>query len=263
MGFAFTSAARQSGTRFAIAAVYRRLARLAYGHPNKRVIVQNADDERLIVEDRLARPREIVLIAGSGVELRQSCAAVTSQKASIVLFPARMLVDKGVLEFVDAARIVGRSAPGWRFIMAGAADYRNPSSVPRQRLEQFQKEGLIEWLGHVEDMRPLYDQASIVCLPSYREGMPKALLEAAAAGCAVVTTDTTGCRESVIPGVTGDLVPVRDSAALARALLSLIQDSARRESYGQAGEKLARERFGLEGVVRRTMELYEELLRHD
>lgn len=260
MGFAFTHAPGQSLARRAIATVYRALVRFAYRHPNKRVIVQNGDDRAAIVAARLAAESEIVQIPGSGVDLDQYAACSFDAKTPTVLFAARMVVDKGVLELIDAARIVRQSHPEWRFLMAGAADYRNPANVPRATLEAAQAEGVIQWLGHVEEMAPLFAQASIVCLPSYyREGMPKVLLEAAAAGCAVVTADSTGCREAIIPGVTGDLVPPRDSRSLAAALTSLIADRARRESYGRAGRKLAADRFAIGAVVDRTLGIYEEL----
>src|SRR5690606_24893684 len=132
-------------------------------------------------------------------------------------------------------------------------------SISAERIEGWVKEGLVEWLGHVKDMPGLLKQASIVCLPSYREGMPKALLEAAAAGCAVVTTDTIGCREAIIPGETGDLVPVRNPAALGAVLLELALDDRRRESYGRSGRILAERKFGLDAVVNAVFQIYDEL----
>jgi glycosyltransferase involved in cell wall biosynthesis len=258
MGFAFTKAPDASAWRNVIAVVYRQLARLAYRHPNKRVIVQNTDDRQAIVEAGLARPEEIVLIPGSGVDLAPY--ATQENKDPLVLFAARMVVDKGVHEFIEAARIVRAAHPEWRFVMAGTADYENPANVPRERLEAAQSEGAIEWLGHVEEMAPLFARAGIVCLPSYyREGMPKTLLEAAAAGCAVVTCDSTGCREAISPGVTGDLVPPRDARRLAATLASLITDESRRESYGRAGRKLAADRYSVEAVVDRILKIYEDL----
>lgn len=264
MGFAFTATERRDFVRSAIARLYRSIVRISYGHRNKRVIVQNGDDWQLMLESRLARQEELVLLPGSGVELERSGRATIEAKEPIVLFPARMVFEKGVIEFVEAARALKSRAPGWRFLMAGAADYRNPSSVPAEMLERFHAEGSIEWLGHVEDMTALYEKASIVCLPSYyREGVPKALLEAAAASCAVVTADSTGCREAIIPGETGDLVPPRSSHALAETLFSLISDRARRESYGRVGRKLATERFGIDAIVGRILAIYEELARND
>jgi glycosyltransferase involved in cell wall biosynthesis len=126
-----------------------------------------------------------------------------------------------------------------------------------------QVEGCVEWLGHVEDMTPLFREAAIVCLPSYREGMPKSLLEAAAAGCAVVTTDVTGCREAVVPGVTGDLVPVSDSDALAKAILSLVKDAQRRQAYGANGQERANAMFSVASVVSQTVDIYKGLLENE
>lgn len=260
MGFAFTRAPGQGIARRVIAMVYRTLVHLAYRHPNKRVIVQNNDDHEAIVAAGLARETEVVQIPGSGVDLERYADVVIGDKTPTVLFAARMVVDKGALEFIDAARIVRRAHPEWRFLMAGAADYLNPANVAPATLEAAQAEGVIEWLGHVERMTPLFAATSIVCLPSYyREGMPKVLLEAAAAGCAVVTADSTGCREAILPGVSGDLVAPRDSGKLAVVLASLIADRPRRESYGRAGRKLAADRFGIGAVVDRILKLYEDL----
>ncbi len=260
MGFAFTSNGKRSLLRSFVARVYRSLVGLAFGHGNVRLIVQNTDDRTNLLATGLVRPEDIKLIPGSGVALVDFVEASIEEKKPVVLMPARMLVDKGVLEFVEAARTLKTAFPGWRFVLAGAADYYNPTSISREQIEAWQREGVVEWLGHVEDIAPHFHEASIVCLPSYREGMPKALLEAAAAGCAVVTTDTTGCREAIIPGETGDLVPARNSKELSNVLASLMSDRARRERYGYAGRRLAVDRFGLDDVVKKTLLIYEDLL---
>ena len=171
-----------------------------------------------------------------------------------------MLKDKGVEEFVAAAKFVKVKAPHWRMVLVGASGYDNPSVVKQTQLRSWHDSGDVEYLGHVEDMLPLFCEAAIVCLPSYREGMPKVLLEAAAAGCAVVTTDVTGCREAILPGITGELVPVCDVEKLSEALLSLIGSKTKRSLYGVAGQALAAEQFSLDMVVTKTMAIYEELL---
>jgi glycosyltransferase involved in cell wall biosynthesis len=261
MGFAFTSEPGRSLIRSWSGSIYRLFARFAYGHRNKKVIVQNSADHRQIVDSGLASEAEVILIPGSGVDIQRLSRLTAIQKTEMVLFAARMVREKGVFEFVEAARVVRNSMPTWRFVMVGAADYQNPSSVPATTLEQFQSQGIIEWPGLVDDMDPLFAAASIVCLPSYyREGVPKFLLEAAAAGCAVVTTDLPGCREAIIDGVTGDLVPPRDPQALAECLTALIRDRARREQYGIEGRRLAAERFDIRAVVERTNEIYDELV---
>jgi glycosyltransferase involved in cell wall biosynthesis len=260
MGYAFTEASKPSFARRFISAAYRVLARLAFGHPNKCVVVQNEHDRQHMLDSGLATASEICLIPGSGVHLPDYAGMTPERKQPIVLLPARMLGDKGVVEFVEAARLIKPHVPEWRFILAGTANYLNPSSIPLAQIEAWQKERVIEWLGHVDYMPTLYRDAAIVCLPSYREGMPKVLLEAAAAGCAVVTTDSVGCREAIIDGETGDLVPVRDSAKLAEALLGLIRDKSRRQAYGRAGQLMAVERFSIEAVIDRTLGIYASLL---
>jgi glycosyltransferase involved in cell wall biosynthesis len=260
MGYAFTESGTDKLARRAVSAIYRLLARIAFGHPNKRVIVQNDTDRQFLIASGLAAASQITLIPGSGVDLARFEDMSPDAKQKMGLLPARMLIDKGVTEFADAARRLRNLAPGWRFVLAGAADYQNPSSIPRAEIEAWQREGIIEWLGHVEDMLPLYREAAIVCLPSYREGMPKSLLEAAAAGCAVLTTDTTGCREAIIAGETGDLVAVRDTQALADALLALIEDKERREGYGRAGKMMAGRRFSIGSVIEDTLTIYSDLL---
>ena len=230
MGYAYTSGTGHGGVRSLVRRVYGVLACFAFHHPNARVIVQNRDDYQSVIDSGLAQPQCMTLIPGSGVDLSLFDRSSPLIKARMVLLPARMLMDKGVEEFVEAARQLKALAPEWRFVLAGAAGYENPSAIGVAQLQAWQTSGYVDWLGHVEDMTPLFLEAAIVCLPSYREGMPKALLEAAAAGCAVVTTDVTGCREAVEPGITGDLVPARDSDALAKALLALFNDEPRRQA---------------------------------
>lgn len=237
------------------------LSKVALGHRNVHVIVQNADDKREVIAGDLAPMEKITLIPGSGIELERYVQFPIECKEPIVLLPARMLRDKGICEFADAAGQLKKRFGGWRFLLAGTADYDNPSSIDTDTLRQWQQRGVVEWLGHVDNLDPLYARASIVCLPSYREGLPKVLLEAAAAGCAVVTTDTIGCREAILPGETGDLVAPRDSTALAQTLAALIEDPVRRESYGRAGRRMAIKRFSIDAVVSQTLSLYERLIR--
>lgn len=259
MGYAFTEGGGRSLRRLLVRGVYSVLMRVACGHPNKRIIVQNREDEHWIVGRGLARPEEIVLIPGSGVDLDAYLPPATGHREKMVVLPARLLRDKGVFEFVEAARQLAPVLPDWRFVLAGAAGYRNPTSISRQTVEGWVSEGIIDWLGYVQNMPDVLRRASIVCLPSYREGMPKVLLEAAAAGCAVVTTDATGCREAVIDGETGDLVPIGDADALAGKLLQLIRDPSRLAGYGRSGRLLAERQFGLGAVLQSIFAVYDSL----
>ena len=258
MGYLFTGTS--SGWKALARRCYQSLVRLAYRHPNKFGIVQNRDDLRSLVDLKLAKEDELALIPGSGVRLGDYARLDTPRRAELVVLPARMLKDKGVVEFVQAARSLRAGGCDWRFALVGTADYQNPSAVPIDDIRGWVAEGIVEWWGHQRDMVSVLAQASIVCLPSYREGMPKALLEGAAAGCAVVTTDVVGCREAVIDGQTGDLVPPRDAAALATCLLALIGDRQRRERYAIQGKQLAASRFSLEAVVEKTLSIYQDLM---
>jgi glycosyltransferase involved in cell wall biosynthesis len=263
LGYAFTEGTDQSIARKSLKEIYKVLARFAFRHPNVRVITQNKDDRAALVGNGLVADSGVTLIPGSGVDLALYVNCKSSVKKSVVLLPARMLKDKGVLEFVEAARQLRAVAPDWQFILAGAAGYDNPTAISEVDLHQWEAAGIVKWLGHVDNMLPLFQDASIVCLPSYREGMPKALLEAAAAGCAVVTTDVPGCREAIVSGVTGDLVPVRNSDALADTLLSLMNDVQRRKKYGEKGQERAKSLFSVDSVVSQTLRIYEGFISHE
>jgi glycosyltransferase involved in cell wall biosynthesis len=263
MGYAYTPGTGIGGARALARRLYGALAGFAFHHPNVHVIVQNQDDFQSVIKNGLVDARRVTLIRGSGVDLSLFEGCSPLRKARMVLLPARMLKDKGVIEFVEAVRQVKAAKPEWRFVLAGAAGYNNPSAIGLRQLQAWQNEGCIEWLGHVDDLTPLFREAAIVCLPSYREGMPKALLEAAAAGCAVVTTNVIGCREAVEPGVTGDLVQPCDSGSLAKALLSLINDEKRQQSYGGNGQQRAKAFFSVASVVSQTLNIYDGILRYD
>ena len=262
MGYIYTKSGKLNSSRKFFKQIYTILARFAFNHRNMRVIVQNKDDLDFIHKIGFAKKSQSILIPGSGVDLSLFSDIGIEDKSEVILFPARMLRDKGIEEFVAAAQKVKCVEPTWRFILAGAADYDNPTAISESTLHSWQNAGIVEWLGHVDDMVTLYREASIVCLPSYREGMPKALLEAAAASCAVVTTDTTGCRDTIEANVTGDLVPTYDSDELAATILALIRDDDRRKRYGINGRKRAVDLFSIDSVINKTISVYSELLGH-
>jgi len=187
---------------------------------------------------------------------------VTPESGStpLVVLPARMLRDKGVHEFVAAASLLRTQGISARFLLAGDTDRGNPSAIAEAQLRRWRVEGNVEWMGHISDMHALYASSHIICLPSYHEGMPKVLLEAAACGRPVITTNVPGCRDAVVAGETGLLVPPRDSAKLADALRTLIQDRELRQRMGYRARRLAESRFGTNQVVARTLEIMQELL---
>lgn len=257
MGSLFTG--QSYGLQAWIRRFYLVLAKIVYKHSNLRVIVQNPDDRSFLVHAGFVAASDIELIPGSGVILDKYIDLPINGRDSLVVLAARLLKDKGVEEFAEAARAIRASGCCWRFALVGTADYDNPSAIPEHRVRAWVDEDVLEWWGHCDNMREVYAKASIVCLPSYREGMPKVLLEAAASGCAIVTTDAIGCRDAILPGKSGDLVPVADSQALTKALLDLIDDPARIKSYGRAGRQLAIDKFDLDAVVKKTMSIYDHL----
>lgn len=254
LGYVFLS----SGVRARLRRnVLRAGYRMALTTPGSAVILQNDDDEASLRELGVLEGARVVKIRGSGVNLGLFPPTPEPSGVPLVVLPARMLVDKGVREFVEAARSIGKSA---RFALVGGEDEGNPAGVPRAELDRWVREGVVEWWGHRTDMPDVYRQANVVCLPSYREGMPKALLEAAATGRAIVTTDVAGCRDSVAYGKIGRLVPVRDAKALASVLGELIASPEERRRWGQLAASHAGQNFSEDKVLESHLELYGSLL---
>jgi glycosyltransferase involved in cell wall biosynthesis len=257
LGFLFTGG---GGPRAAaIRAVIVPLFRLAFGHRNQRIIFQNrADLDQLLVATGFAASKAIV-IRGSGVDLGSYPSRPEPDGTPVVAMASRLLRDKGVGEFVAAARLLRARGVAARFWLIGAPDPANPATFTTAQVEAWQAEGSVECLGHRGDVAELYARSHVVTLPSYREGLPKALLEAAATGRAVVTTDVPGCRDAIEPGVTGLLVPPRDPVALADGLEALLADGERRRRMGRAGRELAEREFRIERIVAAHLEAYRTL----
>ncbi|MGV3621296.1 MAG: glycosyltransferase family 4 protein [Archangium sp.] len=255
LGYVFLSQGLVATARkTALTAAYR----FALTAPNSAVILQNDDDERSLNELGVLGGARVVKIRGSGVDLtRYPPTPEPTQQPPLVVMPARLLVDKGVREFVEAARTLKGTA---RFALVGGFDEGNPAGIPISELDVWVREGVVEAWGHRRDMPNVLQQANVVCLPSYREGMPKALLEAAATGRAIVTTDVPGCRDAVAGGQIGELVPVRDAGALADALRWLLASPAQRSRLGSVASAYASANFSEINVLEKHLELYRTLL---
>jgi glycosyltransferase involved in cell wall biosynthesis len=253
LGYMFIAqGARARARRALVVAAYRR----ALGHPRSRVVFQNEDDRRDLVElGAVDSARTVVIRGGSGVDLSSYAPSPPPPGPPLVVLPARMLRDKGVVEFVEAARAVRRQGIDARFALVGGF-HENPAALTRAEVEQLTADGVVEWWGHRTDMPAVLAQSSIVCLPSYREGTPRALLEAAAAGRAVVTTDVPGCRDAVVPNETALLASVRSSEDLARQLTVLLRDPTRRLAMGRAGRALAEREFDVKRIVSAIFDVY-------
>jgi glycosyltransferase involved in cell wall biosynthesis len=172
---------------------------------------------------------------------------------------ARLLRDKGVVEFVGAARLLADRGVVVKSRLIGSPDPGNPTTITQDELSAWQAEGLVELPGYLSDIPEQYAQSHIVCLPSYREGLPKSLVEAAACGRPVVTTDVPGCRDAIEPGETGILVPARDATALADAIQELVESPEQRRAMGLAGRELAEREFAIERIVDQHLAIYREL----
>ena len=246
------------------AKLLRTVVKWVYGyvfrHPHAKIIFQNQDDQLLLLQAQLLSTDDVILIRGSGVDMNIFTPQPEADGTPVVVLAARMLWEKGVGEFVDAARQLREQKIEARFILAGESDPGNPSAVPVWQLEQWHDSGVVEWLGACDDMARIFAEAHVVCLPSYREGLPKVLIEAAACGRPIVTTDVPGCREVVRHEENGLLVPVRNPTALAAALRRLITSPVLRQFLGQRGREIAETEFALEKVVEQTLAIYKEML---
>jgi glycosyltransferase involved in cell wall biosynthesis len=258
LGYLFCSAEKR-------ALLLRLLAwpflKIALGRKASCLIVQNSENRDRMVTLGLVAPERVRLIPGAGVDLHQFSEERTITDPPLVILPARLIADKGVREFVSAAQILRSETTHARFALVGQPDPMNPTSIGQAEIDEWTQKGIVEWFGWCDDMPSVLAQTQIVCLPSYNEGMPKALLEAAASGCAIVTTDIPGCRDIVQDGETGLLVPPRDAAALVSALRTLIRRPELRARLGEAARRRAEADFSVEKVNAAIFNVYSELLR--
>lgn len=259
MGYVFTST--QLKARL-LRPVVSGLLRLALGGKNARLILQNTDDVELFKREHLVNPEHIRLIRGSGVNCAQFAgvsARVSDGGRLRVLLASRLLWDKGIDEYIAALRKLRDQGRDIDALLAGTPDPGNPATVPESTIRGWVNEGLITWLGHVDNMIGLLGSVDVVVLPSYREGLPRTLVEAAACGLPLITTDVPGCREVVCDGVDGLLIPVKDSDALAQAIQRLQDNPDLARQLGSAARMKARTQFDERMVIQRTLEVYAEL----
>lgn len=246
----------------ALRAVVARALALAFAHPNSIVICQNASDRQTLIDQRIASADDIVILGGAGVDLEQFRPLEPVAGNAVVILAARLIWDKGIDEFVQAARLLKERGVPVRMVLVGRTHVSNPRAVSEEVLRGWVAEGVVEWWGFRTDMAEVLGQSHVVCLPSsYGEGVPKVLLEAAACGRPIVTTDIPGCRDVVTHGENGYLVPPRDAVALADALAALAADRVLRDAMGQSSRLRAERRFDQGEVAKATVALYNDLFR--
>ena len=240
--------------------VVTRLYQSAFKQNRLAVIFQNPDDRDTLLSIGALKPDQVRMIRGSGVALEDYPFVTEPVGKPVVVMAARLLKDKGVFEFVEAARLLKHRGINAELRLIGSPDPGNPSSIAQLEFERWSSESDVNLLGYRNDIAAQYADSNIVCLPSYREGLPKSLVEAAACGRAVITTDVPGCRDAITPDVTGILVPAKDSSALADAIQYLIENPQMRIKMGESGRKLAESAFAIESIVEQHMDIYQELL---
>jgi len=260
MGYVFTSHTMRARL---LRPLIQTLMRIALAGPDARLILQNDDDVALFEAAAIVNSSRIRLIHGSGVDCIRFAMRAPGNKPRQplrVLLAARVLWDKGLAEFAEASRLLQKEGRTINFLLAGNPDPGNPAAVPKATVLQWQIDGLLNWLGHVDDMPALLAEVDMMVLPSYREGLPKSLIEAAACGLPLIAADVPGCRKVITDGVDGLLVPVRDSNALAAAICRLDDDYELGQRLGLAAREKTLGHFDEQIVIQQTIAVYDELL---
>lgn len=257
LGYAFTDETRRGSIAHMC---LRRALRILVRLSKSVVILQNKDDQDVLVEEGVIELQQTRIIPGSGVDTKTFDVRRSAEEVPIVMLASRMLWDKGIGEFVVASRRLKQKGVSARCVLVGRCDEHNPAAIEPAQIREWVQEGVVEWWEHRDEMSSTLASATIVVLPSFREGLPKVLLEAAACGKPLIATDVPGCRDIVTHGVNGLLVPVRDSDALTAAIDSLLRDSSLRAAMGAAGREVVIRTFSVEKVVGQVVDLYRELL---
>lgn len=253
LGFVFMASGRKATV---LRTVINALYRVALGKKNLRAVFQNPDDLKALASIGAITAEKSILIRGSGVDLEHFSFQPEEETTPVVTLIARLLRDKGVLEFVEAARILHDRGVCAKFQLVGQPDPGNPTTISEKQLCGWKNEGIVSCIGYHTDVAEVIRKSHVVTLPSYREGLPKVLAEAAASARAVVTTDVPGCRDAIVPNITGLLVPVRDPVALADAIQKLVEDDKLRNRMGVEGRVLAEQEFAIDSIVNQHLGAY-------
>ena len=257
LGYAFTDRPQETSV---LRSILQRGLKLAITLSRSVVVVQNPDDRNVLVQENIVTSSQVRLIAGSGVDINRFVPIDPPAGDPIVMLVGRMLWDKGVGEFVDAVVRLKQRSVSARFVLVGRCDQGNPTAITEGQLQRWTQDHGIEWWGHRENLPDIIGRATLVVLPSYREGLPKVLLEAASCGKAVIATDVPGCREVVQHQKTGLLVPVRDPVALADAIAGLLISHELRAAMGASGREFVVREHSKEKIGRHFLDLYQECL---
>lgn len=257
LGYAFTD-----GREGLLQIVAKFAMKMAFRSKYFFFILQNPDDFKCVKAARYVPENQVYLIKGSGIDLDDYCFTPQPDNHILeILFPARILRDKGIMELIEAARLLREQLKGKaKFVLAGDCTSTNPTAMREDELRPLLEKDYIEWIGYQKQMKPVYQHSDIVVLPSYREGLPKSLIEACAIGRPIVTCDVTGCRECVVDGQNGYLVKVKDGRSLAEGIMKLVESPEKRESFGKASRTIAESFFSIKTVIAKHFEIYKNII---
>lgn len=251
LGFSFVDSPNPSLKKCALNHLIRLLYRFSLS-TNRVVFFQNPDDRNLFAQSKLVNPTQAVVINGSGIDLNYFYRAPIQASGPVFLLIARLLKDKGIREYIDAAQLIKRNHPETIFLLVGPTD-SNPAAISIEEIATWNSSGSVEYLGEVSDVRPVIARSTVYVLPSYREGMPRTILEAMSMGRPIITTDVPGCRETVIEGYNGFLVTPRSSTSLAEAMKRFIIHPELVTQMGNNSRAIAKEKFDVNTVNEHMM----------
>ncbi|HEY8270499.1 MAG TPA: glycosyltransferase family 4 protein [Pseudobdellovibrionaceae bacterium] len=255
LGFVFTSNSLKAKI---LGVLVKNLYRFCFSSPKVRVIFQNTDDRDFFVQQRIIQEDRCFLVEGSGVDVHKFTPSPNSDSVMgpKILLASRLLIEKGIFEFIEALKLLKRKNLQFEVVIAGDIDPGNPGSISESQFNEWKRSGIANFLGFQKDMVSILKSIDIACLPSYREGLPMALLEAMAAGKPLVTTEAPGCRSTVREQKNGFLVPIKDPQALAKALEKLISNPALREQMGEESRRISVELFSTEKITSEIIKIY-------
>ena len=261
MGYVFTSDTIKAKILRPLLKILFKFFINSHNGINKRnkVIFENKEDLNYFIKLRAVDPKNACIIQGAGVRIKQNYKPRKIKEIPTIALVARMLKDKGINEFVEASRIINREKIFGNFLLVGDIDPGNPSSLKRQTLAKWNNEKVVKWVGWVDNVEEILKKTDILCLPSYREGLPKALIEGAAYGLPIVTTNTVGCKDVVEDGVNGFLVPIKNVEKLSRRIFELIQNKDLRNKMGMESFKIASSKFSSKIIISQTLNVYNEM----